>query len=448
MSYASQPDRVHMRYHVSSYHLFYLSWSNPIVNMNNTRRLDRDGAIAQHLNTQAHSPSHMKKIITTEKTPIKLWLDDIEPGTLEQAKNLANLPFVHEHVAIMPDAHLGYGMPIGGVMATVGVIIPNAVGVDIGCGMGAVRTSLTNISEGQLKDTVREIRRTVPLGFKHHKKRQDKRLMPKTKALPVSMMPIVSREYDNALTQLGTLGGGNHFIEIQRGNDGHIWLMVHSGSRNIGFKVANYYNRLAMDLNSRQKSPIPLKWQLAFLTLDSEAGSNYLAEMEYCIDFAYANRQLMIERIKDALLRIAAPVFFDPVINIAHNYAAREHHFGREVMVHRKGATSARAGELGIIPGSQGTPSYIVRGRGNSESFESCSHGAGRRMGRKQAQRRLDLASERKRLDDQGIIHSLYRKNDLDEAPGAYKNVVEIVDNQLDLVEVVVELRPLAVIKG
>lgn len=390
----------------------------------------------------------MKKVITTEKNPIKLWLDDIEPGTMEQAGNLANLPFVFQHVAVMPDAHLGYGMPIGGVMATTGVIIPNAVGVDIGCGMGAVRTSLTAISEERLKDVLREIRRAIPLGFKHHKKRRDKRLMPKTKDLPVSMMPIVSREYNNALTQLGTLGGGNHFIEIQKGNDGHIWLMVHSGSRNLGYKVANYYNRLAIELNSRQKTPVPRKWQLAFLTMDSEAGGNYLAEMEYCVDFAYANRYLMIERIKDALLRIAAPVFFEPVINIAHNYAALENHFGCDVMVHRKGATRARAGELGIIPGSQGSPSYIVRGLGNAESFESCSHGAGRRMGRRQAQRQLDLAGEQKRLDDQGIIHSLYRKNDLDEAPGAYKDVGQVIDNQLDLVEVVVELRPLAVIKG
>ena len=390
----------------------------------------------------------MKQIITTEKTPIKLWLDDIEPDTLEQAGNLANLPFVYRHVAIMPDAHLGYGMPIGGVMATSGVIIPNAVGVDIGCGMGAVRTSLTAISREKLKEVIREIRRTVPLGFKHQKKKQDKRLMPKTTSMPVSMMPVVSNEYNNARTQLGTLGGGNHFIEIQQGNDGRIWLMVHSGSRNLGYKVARYYNRLAIELNSRQKSPVPRKWQLAYLALDSDPGRDYLAEMQYCIDFAYANRLLMIERIKYALLRVAAPVFFDPVINIAHNYAALEHHFGRDVMVHRKGATRAGAGELGIIPGSQGSPSYIVRGLGNSESFESCSHGAGRRMGRRQAQRQLDLAYEQKRLDKQGIIHSLYRKKDLDEAPGAYKNVIKVVDNQLDLIEVVVELRPLAVIKG
>ena len=390
----------------------------------------------------------MKKVISSGKVPIKLWLDDIEPGTMQQAENLANLPFVHSHVAIMPDAHLGYGMPIGGVMATRDVVIPNAVGVDIGCGMCAVRTSLSAISREQLQEAISEIRRAVPLGFKHHKQRQSSWLMPGSDAVPISDMPIVSREYNNALTQLGTLGGGNHFIEIQQGNDGRIWLMIHSGSRNLGFKVAGYYNRLAIDLNSRQKLPVPAEWQLAFLPLASRAGQDYLAEMEYCLEFACANRFLMMERVKDALLQVAAPVFFEPIINIAHNYAALEHHFGKDVMVHRKGATRAKAGEIGIIPGSQGTPSFIVRGRGNSDSFESCSHGAGRRMGRKQARRQLDLTREQKTLNKQGIIHSLYRKNDLDEAPGAYKNIDKVISNQLDLVEVVVELRPLAVIKG
>lgn len=192
----------------------------------------------------------MKQVINLEKIPIKLWLDDIEPGTMRQAENLANLPFVHSHVAIMPDAHLGYGIPIGGVMATGDVVVPNAVGVDIGCGMCAVRTSLSAISKEELQEVISEMRRAVPLGFKHHKKRQSSWLMPGADAVPISDMPVVAREYNNALTQLGTLGGGNHFIEIQQGNDGRIWPMIHSGSRNLGFKVAGYYNRLAIDLNS------------------------------------------------------------------------------------------------------------------------------------------------------------------------------------------------------
>ena len=390
----------------------------------------------------------MKQVITSEKKPIKLWLDDIEEGTLAQAQNLANLPFIFKHVAVMPDAHLGYGMPIGGVMASEEMVIPNAVGVDIGCGMCAVKTSLTSISTEKLKAVLGGIRNTIPLGFKHHPKKQHSSLMPKVQGGRIEDLPLVFREYSNARTQLGTLGGGNHFIEIQKGNDGHIWLMIHSGSRNIGFKVANYYNRLAIDLNRRWGSKISPKWQLAFLPINDESGRIYLQEMEYCIAFAYANRKLMMERVKDALIAVVQPVTFEPMINIAHNYAALETHFHKNVMVHRKGATSAKKGEIGIIPGSQGSPSYIVRGKGERESFQSCSHGAGRKMGRKQAQRQLDLEHEQKLLEDQGILHSIHSKRDLDEASGAYKNIDEVIENQLDLVEVLVELRPLAVIKG
>jgi tRNA-splicing ligase RtcB len=390
----------------------------------------------------------MRRVITTEKKPIKLWLDDIEAGAFEQAKNLANLPFIFKHVAVMPDAHQGYGMPIGGVMATDEVVIPNAVGVDIGCGMCAVKTSLTSLSTDKIKAVLSGIRKTVPLGFQHHKKKQDPSLMPETKGLPLSDFPIIAEEYNNALTQLGTLGGGNHFIEIQKGNDGHIWLMIHSGSRNLGFKVANHYNRLAIELNRKWGSEIPEKWQLAFLPIENATGQKYLREMRYCVEFSYANRKLMMERVKDALLAVVPFVTFEPIINIAHNYAALEMHFHKNVMVHRKGATSAREGEIGIIPGSQGSPSYIVRGQGNTESFQSCAHGAGRKMGRKQAQRQLNLAQEQKRLEDQGIIHSIRHVRDLDEAAGAYKNIDEVIENQIDLVEVLVELRPLAVIKG
>ena len=245
----------------------------------------------------------MKKVITTEKQPIKLWLDDIESGAFEQAKNLANLPFIFQHVAIMPDAHQGYGMPIGGVMATQDVVIPNAVGVDIGCGMCAVRTSLTTISTDQLKQVLAEIRRTVPLGFSHHKKKQDPRLMPKGD-VSLDELPVIAGEYQSALTQLGTLGGGNHFIEIQKGDDGRIWLMVHSGSRNLGFKVANHYNHQAMELNRQWGSTISTNWQLAYLPLTSGAAQTYLQEMRFCVDFAFANRKMMMERVKDALLSV------------------------------------------------------------------------------------------------------------------------------------------------
>lgn len=390
----------------------------------------------------------MKQVISSEKRPIKLWLEDIEPGAFEQVKNLANLPFVFSHVAVMPDAHLGYGMSIGGVMAAEEVVIPNAVGVDIGCGMGAVQTSLTTLAGEQLQAILAEIRRVIPLGFKHHRQAQDSALMPKLEG-PIAELPVVADHYRNALTQLGTLGGGNHFIEIQRGNDGHIWLMVHSGSRNLGLQVANHYNRLAQKLNRQWGFRIPASWQLAFLPVATPAGESYLREMRYCVEFAYANRQLMMQRIQAAITAVAGrPVTFGPLINIAHNYAALEEHYGRKVIVHRKGATRAAAGEIGIIPGSQGSPSYIVRGKGNRESFTSCSHGAGRKMGRKQARQRLDLATEQRRLDEQGIIHAVRSVGDLDEAAGAYKDIDQVIASQLDLVEVVVELRPLAVIKG
>ncbi len=391
----------------------------------------------------------MQRIIKTENVPIKLWLNDIEQGAMEQARNIANLPFVHSHIAIMPDAHLGYGMPIGGVMATEGVVIPNAVGVDIGCGMCAQQTSLHSLQSDMLKALLTRIRKTIPLGFKHQIKAQDQRLMPKPGAgVSVAELQVVFREYKNGLTQLGTLGGGNHFIEIQQGSDGYIWIMIHSGSRNLGYKVAAFYNKLAVKMSGRFGSRIPKKWQLDFLPVDSKEGSAYLQEMAFCVDFAYANRKLMMERVKDALQVVAGPVQFGEFINIAHNYAALETHFHKKLLVHRKGATSAKEGEVGIIPGSQGTPSYLVRGKGNVESFTSCSHGAGRKMGRKQARRSLDLDQERKKLEDQGILHAVRGRRDLDEAAGAYKDIDQVVESQLDLVEVMVTLNPLAVVKG
>ena len=384
----------------------------------------------------------MKNVVSSEKRPIKLWLDDIEDGAMEQAKNLANLPFIFRHVALMPDAHQGYGMPIGGVMATQGVIVPNAVGVDIGCGMCAVKTTLTDIDTESLKKMMNKIRQAVPVGFKRHSAPQDGMIDLKEGCI------IAEREYANAHTSLGTLGGGNHFIEFQKGNDGFVWIMIHSGSRNLGKQVADHYNKLAVDLNERWRSEVPKEWQLAFLPLDTDEGQAYISEMNYCVDFALANRRLMMERIKGIIADGKQDTSFGEMINIAHNYAAMENHFGKNVMVHRKGATKATAEHLGIIPGSQGTASYIVKGKGNLESFQSCSHGAGRRMGRKQAQRELSLAEEVKRLDDLGVIHAIRNEKDLDEAAGAYKDISVVMANQADLVDIEVELRPLAVIKG
>jgi tRNA-splicing ligase RtcB len=391
----------------------------------------------------------MIQTISTENKPIKLWLAEIDADTLSQAKNLANLPFLFHHVAIMPDAHVGYGMPIGGVAATEGVVIPNAVGVDIGCGVCAQQTSLPTLAKSQLKQILQAVRQTIPLGFQHHKKPQASGRMPDFgRGQTDNELPIVAREYDNGVLQLGTLGGGNHFIELQQGDDGLLWIMIHSGSRNIGYQVAKHYNLMAADHNRTHGGKIPGKWQLDYLPLDSEPGQRYLREMEYCVRFAAANRRAMLQRVREILLDIEPAVTFSTAFDIAHNYAALENHFGREVLVHRKGATRAGAGEMGLIPGSQGSQSYIVRGLGNPESFSSCSHGAGRKLGRKQAQRELDMQTEVRRLERQGILHALRHKRDLEEAAGAYKDITKVIEDQRDLVEVVTTLQPLAVVKG
>ncbi len=390
----------------------------------------------------------MKQVVSEGcRVPIKMWVSDIEENALAQARNLANLPFIFKHVALMPDCHSGYGMPIGGVIATKGVVIPNAVGVDIGCGMCAVKTSLNEINTDVLKTIMSGIRELVPLGFDHHKQAQEESLMPSLENVPEH--GIVQRQYIAAKKQIGTLGGGNHFIEIQKDSDGHVWIMIHSGSRNIGLKVADHYNKLAIHLNERWHSSVDKKQDLAFLPIETEEAKDYFSEMQYCVDFAFANRMLMMERIKSVFSSVIGESFSAlEFINIAHNYARWESHFGTNVIVHRKGATSAREGEVGIIPGSQGTKSYIVQGKGNTESFQSCSHGAGRVMGRKQAQRELVLEEEIEKLNSKGIVHSIRNTRDLDEAPGAYKNIDTVMANQVDLVDILVELSPLAVIKG
>lgn len=383
-------------------------------------------------------------IIKTEKLPIKLWLEEeqMEEGALEQARNLANLPMAFKHIAIMPDTHLGYGMPIGAILATQGAVIPNAVGVDIGCGMCSLRTNIQHIETPELKEIMGIIRKTVPVGFNHHDMRQDEALMPVRKG----ELPIVDQEYDSALHQLGTLGGGNHFIEIQKGSDGYIWIMIHSGSRNIGFKVANHYNDVAKGKLADSGEEVPR--DLAYLPESSEYFDLYWNEMNYCIDFALANRKLMMERVKSAFAQILPDVEFADFINKPHNFAAEEEHFGELVIVHRKGATRAREGEWGMIPGSQGTRSFLVKGKGEPLSFQSCSHGAGRVMSRTAARKTLDIKEEIKTLDRRGILHAIRHRDDLDEAPGSYKDIDEVMKNQVDLVDVQIELQPLAVIKG
>lgn len=419
-----------------------LGMAKPLGSLQNLKQSYR---FVGHLNVRTlKNKKDMKAVITTEKIPIKLWLEEeqMEEGALEQARNLANLPFAFKHIAIMPDTHVGYGMPIGAILTTKGVVVPNAVGVDIGCGMCSLRTNLTALETPELKKIMSVIRETVPVGFNHHKSPQDESWMPEKKG----NLPIVEQEYKSALHQIGTLGGGNHFIEIQKGSDGYIWIMIHSGSRNIGFTVANHYNDIAKKKNKALEEQVPK--DLAFIPEDSEYFDLYWNEMNYCIDFALANRKLMMERTKLAFKEIMPGVEFADFINKPHNFAALEEHFGEQVIVHRKGATRARKGEWGMIPGSQGTQSFLVEGKGNANSFESCSHGAGRVMSRTEARKTLNLEKEISKLTDQGILHAIRHRSDLDEAPSSYKDINEVMANQTALVEVQIKLQPLAVIKG
>jgi len=388
-------------------------------------------------------------VSTAGRIPLKVWTDDLEEGAAEQAAHLAELPFAFHHVALMPDAHQGYGMPIGGVLATEGVVVPNAVGLDIGCGM---RTWPTGVSVAEFmphRDAVmHQIQRDVPTGFAHHQKMQAEWWV--TDGVEDAMAhPIVCREYESSLHQVGTLGGGNHFIEAQADESGDVWMMLHSGSRNLGKQVADHYNRLAVALNAQWHSSVPASWELAFLPLDSDAGRSYVAEMDLCLLFARTNRERMEARIRsvlDAVFPVAAP---GESLDVHHNYAAMEHHFGRNVMVHRKGAVRAREGERVIIPGSMGSSSYIALGKGEPQSFASCSHGAGRAMGRKAAKRAIPAQQVIEEMRAADIALFKAKRGDVaEECRQAYKDIDAVMAAQSDLVTVAVRLRPLAVVKA
>jgi tRNA-splicing ligase RtcB (3'-phosphate/5'-hydroxy nucleic acid ligase) len=376
---------------------------------------------------------------------IKIWATDLEEGALIQAKNMARMPFVWGHIAIMADAHQGYGVPIGGVIALQEHIIPNAVGVDIGCGVQAVEFPYNGeVSEAQFKEILGQIREAVPVGFNWHKTPQYADMMPEI----INNTHVISNEYEKAQCQLGTLGGGNHFIEIQRDTAvGNIWAMIHSGSRNLGKQVADFHHEVALSKMENLKQQLPDK-NLAYLNITSPAGKAYINDMTYCLTFARMNRTLMINRVVDIIQRVLGCGDTRFRYDIHHNYAAIEEHFGLSVVVHRKGATSARMGQTGIIPGSQGTASYIVEGLGNFDSFMSCSHGAGRKMSRSKAKKELNLEEEIARMNERGIVHNIRTVKDLDEAASAYKDIDEVMANQTDLIRPTTHLLPLAVIKG
>ena len=381
--------------------------------------------------------------------PVKIWTDNVEEYAMRQIENLTTLPFLFHHLAIMPDVHAGMGMPIGGVLACKDAVIPNAVGVDIGCGMCAVKTNwkIDNIPPEVLrKKIMRGIRKRIPLGMDHHKEPQDEAYLPTGHDIDKTV--IVKQRQISITKEVGTLGGGNHFIELQKDEEGTLWIMIHSGSRNLGARVGEHYNNIARVLNEKWHFVVKPELRLSFLPWGTKEFEMYWNEMRFCIDFALCNRRLMMQRIEEVIADALPGIEFEPMINIAHNYAAFEHHYGEDVIVHRKGATLAREGVVGIIPGSQGMASYIVEGLGNPESFCSCSHGAGRVMSRSAAFKTLDMAEEVAQLEAKGIVHAIRCQDDMQEASGAYKDIETVIMNELDLVKVKTRLLPIAVIKG
>ena len=392
------------------------------------------------------------KILTAGKQ-ILSFTKDIEDGALEQAINLAEHPKTVKHIALMPDCHCGYGIPIGGVAIFDSAVCPNAVGVDIGCGMIAVKTNVPaeKLTSEMLKKIVHSIMRDVPIGFEHHKEPQDW-----AGFLSAPKVGIVLDNIQSAKHQLGTLGGGNHFIEIQKSEkDGNVWLMIHSGSRGFGYKIARWFNAKASEMCGKWNSALPHK-DLAFFPSGTEWFDQYVASMDYALLFALANRQ----KILDFALRnfsyhvekeLGIKLELGKTINKHHNFAVKETYWGTNAWVHRKGATRARKGEIGIIPGSMGSSSYIVEGKGNGASFHSSSHGAGRMMSRSEFNRTHTLEDVSKEIE--GVVFSGWNKSknggfDLSEAPSAYKDIDVVMEEQKDLVKIIEKLTPIAVVKG
>ncbi|UHD17070.1 RtcB family protein [Thiocapsa bogorovii] len=396
----------------------------------------------------------IKQVITEGDTPVKVWTEELDPRSRMQLVNLSKLPFIHRHVAAMPDVHAGIGATIGSVIATDRAIIPAAVGVDIGCGMAAARTSLgaEQLDERALKKVFDQISRDVPVGRSQHR---DERAL--TEAATPFAAPLAALtekhpqllkafgRFSNWVNQIGTLGGGNHFIEVCLDESGRVWVMLHSGSRGIGNAIGHYFIKLARHDMERWMIQLPDR-DLAYLPEGSEHFDDYVAAVSWAQAYARTNREQMMTLVLAALARhLPAFSVTDAVVNCHHNYVEREHHFGSNVWVTRKGAIRARAGDLGIIPGSMGARSYIVRGKGNPESFCSRAHGAGRRMSRTAAEKQFtpaDLVAQ-----TQGVI-CRKDKGVLDEIPGAYKDIDQVMANQADLVEVVHTLKQVVCVKG
>ncbi|HLF95906.1 MAG TPA: RtcB family protein [Methylococcaceae bacterium] len=396
----------------------------------------------------------VKQVLSEQRVPVKIWTDDVDEGSKRQLANVATLPFIHHHVAAMADVHYGLGATIGSVLATRNAIIPAAVGVDIGCGMIASRLSLTakDIDEKSLKKVFDQIGRDVPVGRGQHP--DDHALLDAARPFAPRLAAMVQKhpdllkrvgKYSNWVNQMGTLGGGNHFIEVCLDEAGFLWIMLHSGSRGIGNALADYFIELARGDMERWMIQLPDR-DLAYLPEGSAHFEDYVEAVHWAQEYAYRNRQCMLDLVLAALRRHLPPfTVTGEVVNCHHNYVALEHHYGADVWVTRKGAIRARQGDLGIIPGSMGARSYIVRGKGNAESFDSCAHGAGRRMSRTAAEKTFTEADLKNQTE--GVI-CRKDKGVIDEIPAAYKNIDEVMANQSDLVEVVHTLKQVVCVKG
>jgi tRNA-splicing ligase RtcB len=390
----------------------------------------------------------------SQRVPVKIWTNEVDDQSREQLSNIASLPFIHHHVAAMPDVHLGIGATIGSVIATHKAIIPAAVGVDLGCGMVAARLSITanELDEKALQKVFDQITRDVPVGRDQH--RDELVLVEAAKPFEPGLKTLTDRhpallkafgKFSKWTNQMGTLGGGNHFIEVCLDETNQVWVMLHSGSRGIGNAIASYFIALARKDMERWMIQLPDR-DLAYFPEGSEHFADYVEAVHWAQDYAMQNRTSMLELVLAALQRHLPPfVVTTEAVNCHHNYVAQEHHYGENVWVTRKGAIRARAGDLGIVPGSMGARSFIVRGLGNPESFCSSAHGAGRKMSRTAAEKRFTVADMV--AQTKGVI-CRKDKDVIDEIPGAYKDIDQVMVNQADLTEILHTLKQVVCVKG
>ena len=403
-----------------------------------------------------------QEIVSDHGVPIKAWVKGVkmEDEAKRQLQNIAKLPIVFKWVAAMPDVHLGIGATIGSVIATKAAIIPAAVGVDIGCGMMAVQTSLTaNDLPDNLRNIRRAIEKAIPHGRTEHGGRRDKggwgdipkRQLGVWRQLESGYKEICEKfpklDRGNTINHLGTLGTGNHFVEVCLDESDNVWFMLHSGSRGVGNRIGTFFIEMAKSDMRRHIANLPDK-DLAYFEEGSEHFDDYVHAVSWAQDFAMYNRKLMMEQMIDAITDSGEVKPFKAelqVVNCHHNYVARETHYGEEVLVTRKGAVRAALGDYGIIPGSMGARSYIVRGLGNEESFHSCSHGAGRAMSRNEARRRISLDDH---IKDTAGVECRKDEDVIDESPRSYKDIEAVMNAQRDLVEVVHTLKQVVCVKG